>query len=234
MPMCSGAMKIILINPNSDPAMTARIQETAERFAQGRFEVLCRTIPDAPRFIETYGDIHRAGPGMAAMIRELEQDFDGFVVACHYDPHLDTLKEITAKPVAGIGEASLRIATMLGHRFSLITTDEHSLPLQEDLIRKYHLTESTASILAPTGPLLNLPEEERCLALARQAIEQDGAEVIILGCAGLSGLENKIRAELGVPAIDGVACALFIVEGLVRYGIGTSKARRYNPNRDSE
>ena len=121
-------MKIFIINPNSDPEMADAIEKVAMEYAAGRYEVVCRCTPGAPKFIETYEDQIRAGAGMIQMVRENDAEYDAFIVGCHYDPNLDAIKEVTTKCVVGIGEASLKIATMLGHRFSLLTTDQHSIP----------------------------------------------------------------------------------------------------------
>lgn len=223
-------MKILILNPNSDEAMNADIQGTARSYAGDRFTAECASTPGSPRFIETYANMARSGPGMVRMMRENEAEYDGFVVACHYDPHLDVMKETTPKPVVGIGEASLRVATMLGHSFSLITTDEHSIPIHKDLIRKYSLQDAAASVRAPEAGRGIQPEKDMYLQAAREAVVKDRAEVIVLGCAGLSGLDRYLQEELGVPVLDGVVCALFLVEGLTRYGVGISKVRRYNPD----
>ncbi len=209
-------MKILIINPNSDPDMTRRIQESAEGFAAGEYEVECRRNARAPVFIESYQDQARAAPGMIALVRECEARWDAFVVACHCDPNLDVLKEITPKPVVGIGEASMKLAAMLGHRFSVVSTDRHSIPGKEALVRKYHLEGLLASVRAPSPGMEAACEEDRYLAVARQAVEEDGAEVIVLGCAGLTGLERRLQRELGVPVLDGVLCALIFSVGLVR------------------
>lgn len=113
-------MKILIINPNSDLEMTEAIQKTADNFAEGEFEVVCKATPAAPKFIETYEDEIKATPGMIQLVREYEDKFDAFIIACHCDPNLDVIKEITRKPVVGIGEASMKIASMLGHSFSVI------------------------------------------------------------------------------------------------------------------
>lgn len=210
--------------------MTAEIKKKARHYARERFAVECVSTPGAPRFIETYADMAQAGPGMIQLVRENEAEYEGFVVACHYDPHLDVIKEITLKPVVGIGEASLRVAAMLGHRFSLITTDKHSIPIHRDLIRKYSLEGATDSVCAPAADPGDVSEKNRYLQAAREAVDQDRAEVIVLGCAGLSGLDSFLQEELGVPVLDGVVCALFLAEGLARYGVGISKVRRYNPD----
>ena len=129
-------LKILIINPNSDSTMTGLILAAALKFVRGEYHLSCLPIPDAPEFIETYEDQARSAPGMIKLLKENEAKFDAFIVACHCDPNLDVLKEITEKPVIGIGEASMKIASMLGHRFSVISTAWHSVPLKEELIRK--------------------------------------------------------------------------------------------------
>ncbi len=183
--------------------------------------------PDAPDFIETYEDILRAGPGMMRLVGEQDSDWDAFIIACHYDPNLDAIKEITEKPVVGMGEASMITASMLGHRFSIITTDAHSIPIHEERVRKYHLYDMLASVRAPEEGALNPSETERFYRLSRLAIEQDMAEVIVLGCAGMAGLDKHLQSKLGAPVVDGIVCALLLAEGFVRYRISTSKVRRY-------
>ena len=221
-------MKILIINPNSDLGMTKAIQKTAESFAKGKYEVVCQSNPDAPRFIETYEDEIKTAPGMIQLVRENEEKFDAFIIACHCDPNLDAMKEITKKPVVGIGEASMKIASMLGHKFSVVSGAIHSIPNKEAVIRKYHLQDAMASVRAPEGDVSNLSAEEKYLQAAKLAIEEDMAEVIVLGCAGMTGLDKKLQKKLDVPVLDGVVCALIIATGLVKYGVSTSKIRRYN------
>lgn len=223
-------MKILIINPNSDPKMTRAIQQTAKSYAGNDFEVTCLPTLGAPKFIETYEDMAQAAPGMIRLLKENENEFDGFVIACHCDPNLDVMKELTAKPVVGIGEASMKIASMLGHRFSVISDNNHSVPNKEALAHKYHLQDVLASVRAPLEEWKELGDQEKYLKVARAAIDEDKAEVIVLGCAGMKGLDKPLQRELGVPVLDGIVCALIIVTGLVKYGVATSKACRYNPN----
>jgi allantoin racemase len=218
----------MIINPNSDPAMTAVIQRSAEVFAGNELEVATVKTPGAPVFIETYEDQAKAAPGMIQLVRENEDAFDAFIVACHCDANLDTLKEITDKPVVGIGEASMKIATMLGHRFAVISTSRHSIPGKEALIRKYHLN-GLGLVRAPRESQEKSSDEQKYLQAAQSAINEDMVEVIVLGCAGMAGMDKRLQEKLGVPVLDGVVCALIIASGLVRYGVSTSKAGRYNP-----
>lgn len=222
-------MKILIINPNSDPQMTAAIQHAAQDFAAGDYEVICKATPGAPPFIETNEDQLQIGLAMAQLLRQNYVAFDAFVVACHSDPNLDALKEISHKPVVGIGEASMKIASMLGHRFSVISTAKHSIPNKEALIRKYHLQDMLASVRSPQDESAAISDEEKFLQTAQLALHEDMAEVIVLGCAGMAGLDKRLQAELNAPVLDGVICALIIASGLAKYGVGTSKVRRYNP-----
>ena len=222
-------MKILIINPNSSKEMTLTIQKAAEDFVGGEYETVCKRNPEAPAFIETYEDRIKTAPGMIKLVREHKDKFDAFIVACHCDPNLEVLKEITDKPVVGIGEASMKIASMLGHCFSVVTATAHSIPNKEAQIHKYHLQDMLASVKAPPEKFKDAQDEEKITQAARAAIDEDEAEVIVLGCAGMSGLDKRIQARLSVPVLDGVACALIIASGLVKYGVSTSKARRYNP-----
>jgi allantoin racemase len=221
--------KILILNPNSDPEMTDAIAKTARDFAGKEYEVTCLPTPGAPVFIETYEDAARAAAGMIQIVKENEGVFDGFIVACHSDPNLDVIKEITTKPVVGIGEASMKLASMLGHRFSVISDTAHSIPNKEDLARKYHLERALASVRAPEEDTDGKRAEDIYGEVAKKAIEEDGAEVLVLGCAGLTGLDKPLEAKTGAPVLDGIVCALIILSGLIRYGISTSKIRKYNP-----
>ncbi len=220
-------MKLLIINPNSDKQMTQAILSSAIQFSDGDFDVNCLSTPDAPAFIDTYRDTAEALPGMVELLKMYEADYDGFIVACHCDPNLDLMKEMTNKPMVGIGEASMKIATMLGHRFSVISTASRSVPNKEALIRSYHLQDLLASVRFPGAALENRSDEDRYLLTAQTAIEEDMAEVIVLGCAGMAGLDKRLEQKLGVPVLDGVVCALIIATGLVKYQVSTSKIRRY-------
>ncbi|MCP4234755.1 MAG: Asp/Glu/hydantoin racemase [Aestuariibacter sp.] len=220
-------MKILIINPNSDQQMTQAILSAATEFSDGDFEVDCLATPGAPKFIDTYHDSATAQPGMLALLKQHEADYDAFIIACHCDPNLDLMKEMTNKPMVGIGEASMKLATMLGHRFSVISTDARSVPNKEALIRSYHLQDLLASVKFPSAANETQSDEQKYLLTAQAAIEQDMAEVIVLGCAGMAGLDKKMQQELKVPVLDGVVCALMIATGLVKYQVSTSKIRRY-------
>lgn len=221
-------MKVLIINPNSSLDMTASIQRCALEYANGDFEVDTLPTPGAPEYIDYYTDAAIAAPGMMQLVLENEDRYDAFIVACHCDPNLDLLKQITDKPVVGIGEASMKLASMLGHSFSVVSPGTHSIPNKYAVIHKYHLDGCAASVRAPREACSDYTVEAPFLSAAQAAIEEDLAEVIVLGCAGFSGLSESMSKKLGVPVLDGVVSALIIATGLAKAGLSTSKIRRYS------
>ena len=219
-------MKILIINPNSNDEMTEDIKKSAVEFANNDFDVDCVSTPNAPNFIENYEDELLSAGGMINLVRASQEKYDGFVVACHCDPNLDLLKEISDKPIVGIAEASMKLATMLGHKFSVISTDNHSTPNKEALARKYHLENLLASVRVPEIEVKIDDYEEYC-KVAKRAIREDGAEVIVLGCSGLTKIRQRLQEEVQIPVLDSVICGLIVVSGFIKHGVSISKVRRY-------
>jgi allantoin racemase len=227
-------MRILFINPNTTEEFTRRVQETIDQYAAPGTQAVACNPSAGPRSIECiYDELMSAAPTLEVAINQMDQ-YDAFVIACVSDhPTVYALREITDKPAIGICEASVYFACMIGYKFSIVTTDEAWEPLLWDAVRHYGAAERCASVRSTRLPVLALealsPEEtyKVILETSKKAIEQDGAEVICLGCAGMSGMDKRLEAELGVPVVDGVVAALKLMEGLVGYGLHTSKKRAY-------
>lgn len=220
-------MRILIINPNSDEEMTQVILRNARAYADGMFEVDCITNVTAPPFIVTYSDIAATTEGMLQILRENEEKYDAFLVGCHGDPNLDLLREVTDKLVIGIGEASMKIASMLGHKFTILTPGDRGMPNKEVLIQRYHLENYVASIVSSNQGGVDWQSKEPLIRAGKLAMERDGCEVIVLGCAGLGHIAADLEAELGIPVLDSVTCGLILAEGLVRRGWAQSKRWRF-------
>ncbi|HEY3313588.1 MAG TPA: aspartate/glutamate racemase family protein [Anaerolineales bacterium] len=228
-------MRILLINPNTSESFTRKIQMIADQYALPTTKAVAVNPTSGPRSIECIYDELLSSPGTLKTALGHLDDFDAFVIACYSDhPTIYALREITDKPVLGIAEASMLIACMLGVKFSVVTTNREWEPLLWDAVRHYGLAERCASVRSTGMPVLALesasPEEtyQMILNASRQALEQDGAEVICLGCAGMAGLDKQLQADLNVPVVDGVIGALKLLEGLVGYGLHTSKRLAYS------
>jgi allantoin racemase len=228
-------MRILLVNPNTSHEFTQRIQGIADKYALPGTVAIAKNPTSGPRSIESIYDEILSAPGTLELVISELEGIDAVVIACYSDhPTIYALREITDKPVIGIAEASMYMACMLGYKFSVVTTNREWEPLLWDAVNHYGLAGRCASVRTTGMPVLALesasPEETYGMILiaARQAVEIDGAEVICLGCAGMTGLDKKLETELGIPVVDGVISALKFLEGMVGYGVKTSKYRAYS------
>ena len=187
-----------------------------------------------PRSIESMYDELLSAPGTLELLIAEQDNFDAFVIAC-YGNHATTYaaREISDKPVLEIAEASMIVACTLGHKFSIISTNDEWGPIMWNAVRLYGMAERCASVRTAGMPVLALESGSKRDALApireeaRRAIEEDGAEVICLGCAGMVDMDKQLEQELGVPVLDGVVCAVKLLEGIHGYGLHTSKRRAF-------
>ncbi|GAB4113361.1 MAG: aspartate/glutamate racemase family protein [Candidatus Caldatribacteriota bacterium] len=222
-------MKILCINPNSSKEVTTGIKETCNNYLLTDISLEVIDIPESPSGIETYQDAALAEKYLLEKFSNLEKSYDGFIIACHSDIGVDVLRELTVKPVIGIGEASMLFALPLGHKFSILSLKEKKIPQKEDQVKRYGLEDRCASIRATgLGVVATYQDKkEKLLEAGFKAVKEDGAEVLILGCAGMAGLDKEIEKMIGVPVIDGVVSALLLMEGFLRYQLSTSKVRKY-------
>ncbi len=144
----------------------------------------------------------------------------------------DGIQELIDQPVVEICEAAAHVAMLIGRAYSVVTTLQRSVPAIEDRLRLSGLWERCASVRAGGMSTSEVDKDgegsvRAVVQEARKAVQIDKAEVICLGCAGMAGLEEAIRAEVGVPVIDGVGAAVRLAEALVGLGLKTSKASTY-------
>ena len=226
-------MRLNIVNPNTTAAMTKTIAAAAAKAA--RPDTVIRVVESAfgPPAIEGAYDDAFAVPGLLARIREGEAEgADAHVIACFDDTGLDAARALADAPVIGIGEAGFHAATLLAHRFAVVTTLSRSVPVLEDNLLRYGLARRCARVRAADVPVLELDDpasnaRARIGAAIARALDEDGAEAIVLGCAGMADLAASLSAEFGVPVIDGVAAAVVMAEGLAAIGLRTSKRRGY-------
>lgn len=226
-------MRIKVINPNSTASMTAKVGACARAVAAFGTEIVAVNPPDSPPSIEGYSDGARAVPGLLAEIRKGEAEgFDGYVIACFDDTGLDACREVAAGPVVGICEAAMHAASMVSTGFSVVTTLSRSVPIIEELAEKYGMGRKCRRVRASDLPVLALEDENgRARAIIRdeirRAIAEDRCEAVLLGCAGMTDLTEWLTRETGIPVVDGVVCAVKMVEALVGVGLRTSKIGGY-------
>ena len=226
-------MRIHVVNPNTTPSMTAKIGAAAKAAASPGVEIRAVNPDFGPASIEGYYDEAFSVPGLLAEMAKA-RDADAFVIACFDDTGLEAARCAADAPVIGIGEAAFHMASLIAEKFSVVTTLARSIAPIERNLAKYGLIARCARVRASNVAVLALEEpgsdaRRTIEAEIARALAEDGAEAIVLGCAGMTDLARELGAKAGVPVLDGVACAVALAESLVRVGLRTSKRNTYAP-----
>jgi allantoin racemase len=226
-------MRILVVNPNTSEEMGKGIDIAAKRYANPGTEIVTVCSRIGPLSIESAYEETLAGQGVLERIIEgNKKKFDAIIIACFDDPHLSAARQISEVPVYGIAESAIYMASSLGYKFSIISLLERMLPAVEELVNKIGLNSRCASIKMVEIAALNTKNDQNStikalMESARMAIKEDGAEVIILGCAGLTSLDKPMEKELGIPVLDGVVCAVKTAEAIFGYGLKMSKIKAF-------
>ena len=230
-------MRIAVINPNSTRAMTETIALAARRAAAPGTTIIAGQNDDGPASIEGHVDGALAVPGLLRAIAAAEVDgADAFVIACFDDTGLDAARSLAIGPVIGIGEAAAHMASLVARRFSVITTLACSVPILDDNLARNGLAALCCGVRASELPVLALeadPEAagRRISEEITRAIDKDGAEAIVLGCAGMADFAAELADRHGLPVVEGVAAAVKLAEAAVALGLRTSKRGGYARHR---
>jgi allantoin racemase len=228
------SFRLSVINPNSDPAVTEYLRLATARVLPEGSAVDAVDCPKSPLVIETALDDVLAAPAVVAAAAAAA-DPDAFLIGCFGDPAVTALRELTAAPVVGLGEAALVEASLVTSRFGVITTLDRGIPALWSQLGGAGVAGACAGIrsvesAAGTGPgqdlLSRLSEQGRRLLAA-------GADGLVLACAGFGRCRQRLAAGLGVPVCDGIGVGACLAYGLFASGSRTSKRGGYAwPGRD--
>ena len=228
-------MKLLLVNPNTTASMTARMRDAAYAVAAAGTDVVAVTAEYGPESIEGYYDEVFSVPPMLDAV-QAHPDAAGVVVGCFDDTGVDAARCVTSAPVIGICQAAMQVASIVSGSFTVVTTLGRSVPAVEHLARRYGYADLCRKVRASEIPVLALEDAasgafDRLRAEIRRALDEDGCESIVLGCAGMVDMARALSEELGIPVVEGVTAAVKIVEGLAALGVTTSKRGGYAPPR---
>ncbi|MGB5149850.1 MAG: aspartate/glutamate racemase family protein [Mycobacterium sp.] len=224
--------RIWVVNPNTTETVTVGIGRSARAVAGSGTEITAVTSQFGPPSIESHYDEAMSVPGLLAAVECGEREgVDGYVIACFGDPGLDAARELASGPVIGIAEAAMQAASHLGRGFSIVTTLARTIGRAEELAERYGMSRFCRGYHACEIAVLDLETDPAALkAVAeacRDAVERDGSDAVVLGCAGMAEMCQHIADEIGVPVVDGVAAATLTVQSLVTMGLRTGKRGEY-------
>jgi allantoin racemase len=222
-------MRIKIINPNTTLGMTETIGKAAREVASPGTEIVAVSPRMGPVSIEGYYDEAMSVVGILDEVRRGEVDgIDGYVIACFGDPGLLAAREAAKGPVVGIAEAAMHVASLIAPGFSVVTTLARTCGIARHLAEAYGMARFCRNVRATELAVLDLEKpgsdaRRHIIEECRRALAEDGAEAIVLGCAGMADLCAEIADAIGAPVIEGVSAAVKLVESLVTLRLATAK-----------
>lgn len=213
---------IFVINPNSTEAVTRGIDRACEPLRMaGAPRIECVTLADGPPGIQTQRDVDGVVAPMLRLIAELDPRAAAFVIACFSDPGLHSARETTRRPVLGIMECGILTALTLGQRFGVIAILATSIPRHLRTINAMGVSSRLANERAVGLPVVELADESktssRMIEVGR-ALAADGANSIVMGCAGMAQYRDRVEQAAGVPVVEPTQAAVAMAIGRVRLG----------------
>ncbi len=204
-------MRIVVLNPNSTEAVTDGIDTALDPLRlDGGPSIECATLAKGPPGIETDAHVQAVAAPIARFVASRE-DGAAFVIACFSDPGLAEARRATRRPVLGMAACGLLTATALGSRFGVISILEQAVPRHLRYYDALGVRSRLAGDRAVGVGVTGLADESRTLgpmmATGAALRDEDGADVLVLGCAGMARYRERLEDSLGIPVVNPVLAA---------------------------
>ena len=222
--------RILLFNPNSSATVTADIERSVTGLRNDRHTIRCVANPDGPPGIETDAHTEQVVPHVVAAM--CGGDADIGVVACFSDPGVAAARAATGRPILGIAEAAYHAAMGVSHRFGIISIVTASVGRHRRHLERLGLLARLAGDRPLDLPVAQLHERDvftRLVETGSRLREKDGAEAVILGCAGLGTYREDLQRRLGVPVIDPIQVAVAQALLILQLGLKENPATSRTP-----
>ncbi|GHD47158.1 hypothetical protein GCM10017083_17170 [Thalassobaculum fulvum] len=219
--------RIVVINPNSTEAVTTAMDRALDplRIAGGP-EIVSVTNPDGPPGIECQAHVDDVSRDIRAIVRTHEAEASAFVIACFSDPGIHAARESTARPVFGIAESGLLTALALGSKAGIVAILSRSIPRHMRYVRALGLESRLAGDRAIELGVVALSDEAktfgRMVEVGEALRDRDGADVLVLGCAGMARYRERLAEAVGIPVVDPTQAAVGMAITAIRLGRATS------------
>ena len=203
---------VIVINPNSTRSVTRGIDDALEPLRlPGGATIECRTLEEGPPGIQTQHDIEQVILPLCRLIAD-ERSAAAFVIACFSDPGIQLARASTRRPVFGIAEAGVTTALNRGNDVGIISILPIAVRRHNRYFRSLGLDSRIAGDRAVNLGVLDLADEERTMRrmteTGRELRDKDGADVLVLGCAGMARYRIELERVLEIPVIDPTQAAV--------------------------
>ena len=219
-------MRLRFVNPNTTASMTAKVLAAARDAAPEGVAIEAVTSRRGPAAIQGEADGRAALPGLLDEVdRAVRDGVDVLAIACFDDTGIAESRARAggALPVLGLCQSAALACLARGHRFSVVTTLAVSIPVIEANLAVAGLAAGCARVRASGVPVLALEAaggdaEARVVAEIERALAEDDVGAVVLGCAGMADLAERLGRRVGVPVVDGVAAAARLAPFVARTG----------------
>lgn len=211
-------MTLYVINPNSSAHVTEGIDRAVDPLRAWDHPIRCLTLAEGPPGIET--DAHVAGvvEPQLRLAKSLD-DATGIVSACFSDPGVEKLRAELRVPVIGIREAAVTQALTLGECFGVIAIGAASVRRHLAAFERMGVMSRMAGDRPLGLSVLELADRDttldRMIEIGRQLRDEDGADVLIMGCAGMADYRETIEDATGLPVIEPCQAAVALALGRI-------------------
>jgi allantoin racemase len=216
---------LVIINPNSSETVTAGIDRAVDPLRALGTPIRCLTLAEGPPGIESQRQADLTIAPMLALAAA-QTDASGFVIACFGDPGLHALRDATPLPVLGIQECAVMTALTLGQRFGVIAILPTSIPRHLRAFGAMGVLDRLAGDRALGLGVADLADPDRSLAAmiatGKRLRDDDGANVLIMGCAGMAHYRTILETETGLPVVDPCQAAAAMALGQMALGFPRS------------
>jgi Asp/Glu/hydantoin racemase len=214
---------IIVINPNSTSACTESIDTAMQPLRLGGGPAIeCVTMHEGPAGVESQHDSDSVIMPLCDYIHARGNDAGAFVIACFSDPGLHAAREKTEHPVLGIAESAYMTAMTQGEKFGVISILEPSVKRHGRYVRQIGIEARSAGDRAIGLGVVELAQEDkvldRMIATGRALRDEDGADVLILGCAGMARYRDRVSDAVKLPVVEPTQSAVAMALGRLRCG----------------
>ena len=207
-------------------------------------EIISLPAGPAPRHLRYHAYEALVAGEIVRAVYRLATEYDAFIIGCFYDLALREAREVSGKAIVSAPcESSIAIASQLGNTFSVLVGADKAVPKMRENIRAYGMEHRLMSMRPLNMGVLEFQSQAgRTLgAMLREgkiAVEEDRAEVIVLGCSAEVGFHRTLQEELGVPVIDSALApfkyAEFLAETAHRFGWHPSRRWGSEPPPEAE
>lgn len=211
-------MKILVINPNTNKALTEEIVNQATKSVSKDTIIEGFSPIQGPLSITCEKDEKYSEKYCLEELGNCLEKVDGIVIACYSDHSLiKTLRSKINTPVVGIMEASLTFADQLGKSPLIVTSGSSWIPTLSNYLSLTNRRGIVRAIDLEADELFSLRDSlAEKIYIQVQDFLSSNNYALCLGCSAMTGIEKLVQKNVSWPVVDGVKAAVMMTKNLIK------------------